>query len=148
MSVLDRILDDTRRAMKANDQIARDTLRLLTSEINLVQKESADELGDSDVVNLVVRLAKQKRESMTYSVKAGRTEAAERHRAEIAVLEDYLPRQLTEPEITERALKVIEATGAKGASDIGKVMSVLSPRMKGIADGGTVAKIVRSLLTQ
>lgn len=135
-------------AMKAHDQVRMNAVRSIKSAILLAKTaEGAKEsLGDADVVKLIMKLAKQRRESAEQYTAAGRPELAENELAEAAVLEEYLPRQLSEAEVEEKLKEIIAATGASSPADMGKVMGVAIKQLAGLADGKTISTIVRKLL--
>ena len=135
-------------AMKAHDQVRMNAVRSINSAILLAKTaEGAKEsLEDADVVKLIMKLAKQRRESAEQYTAAGRPELAENELAEAAVLEEYLPRQLSEAEVEEKLKEIIAATGASSPADMGKVMGVATKQLAGLADGKTISTIVRKLL--
>lgn len=135
-------------AMKAHDQVRMNAVRSIKSAILLAKTaEGAKEnLEDADVVKLIMKLAKQRRESAEQYTAAGRPELAENELAEAAVLEEYLPRQLSEAEVEEKLKEIIAATGASSPADMGKVMGVATKQLAGLADGKTISTIVRKLL--
>ena len=135
-------------AMKAHDQVRMNAVRSIKSAILLAKTaEGAKEsLEDADVVKLIMKLAKQRRESAEQYTAAGRPELAENELAEAAVLEEYLPRQLSEAEVEEKLKEIIAATGASSPADMGKVMGVAIKQLAGLADGKTISTIVRKLL--
>ena len=135
-------------AMKAHDQVRMNAVRSIKSAILLAKTaEGAKEnLEDADVVKMIMKLAKQRRESAEQYTAAGRPELAENELAEAAVLEEYLPRQLSEAEVEEKLKEIIAATGASSPADMGKVMGVATKQLAGLADGKTISTIVRKLL--
>lgn len=135
-------------AMKAHDQVRMNAVRSIKSAILLAKTaEGAKEsLEDADVVKLIMKLAKQRRESAEQYTAAGRPELAENELEEAAVLEEYLPRQLSEAEVEEKLKEIIAATGASSPADMGKVMGVATKQLAGLADGKTISTIVRKLL--
>ncbi len=151
MSALkDRLREDLTEAMKARDEIRSSTLRMvLTAVTNAeVAGKVARELTDEDVLGVLTSEAKKRREAATAFADGGRTEMAEKERAEAAVIADYLPEQLGEDEITALVTAAIEQTGSagEGMRAMGKVMGVLTPQTKGRADGAVVAAEVRRQL--
>lgn len=135
-------------AMKAHDQVRMNAVRSIKSAILLAKtaEGAKDSLEDADVVKLIMKLAKQRRESAEQYTAAGRPELAENELAEVAVLEEYLPRQLSEAEVEEKLKEIIAATGASSPADMGKVMGVATKQLAGLADGKTISTIVRKLL--
>lgn len=148
MPLEQQIQKDIMAAMKAHDQVRMNAVRSIKSAILLAKTaEGAKEsLEDADVVKLIMKLAKQRRESAEQYTAAGRPELAENELAEAAVLEEYLPRQLSEAEVEEKLKDIIAATGASSPADMGKVMGVATKQLAGLADGKTISTIVRKLL--
>lgn len=148
MPLEQQIQKDIMAAMKAHDQVRMNAVRSIKSAILLAKTaEGAKEsLEDADVVKLIMKLAKQRRESAEQYTAAGRPELAENELAEAAVLEEYLPRQLSEAEVEEKLKEIIAATGASSPADMGKVMGVATKQLAGLADGKTISTIVRNLL--
>lgn len=148
MPLEQQIQKDIMAAMKAHDQVRMNAVRSIKSAILLAKTaEGAKEsLEDADVVKLIMKLAKQRRESAEQYTAAGRPELAENELAEAAVLEEYLPRQLSETEVEEKLKEIIAATGASSPADMGKVMGVATKQLAGLADGKTISTIVRKLL--
>lgn len=148
MPLEQQIQKDIMAAMKAHDQVRMNAVRSIKSAILLAKTaEGAKEsLEDADVVKMIMKLAKQRRESAEQYTAAGRPELAENELAEAAVLEEYLPRQLSEAEVEEKIKEIIAATGASSPADMGKVMGVATKQLAGLADGKTISTIVRKLL--
>jgi uncharacterized protein YqeY len=151
MSALkDRLRTDLTAAIKARDDVRSSTLRMVLTAVSTAEvagKESR-ELTDEDVVAVLAAEAKKRREAAEAFDQAGRDEMAAKERAEAEVLADYLPEPLTEQEITELVASAIAQTGAadEGMRAMGKVMGVVSPQVKGRADGSAVAAEVRRQL--
>jgi len=143
-----RLHEDLTTAIRARDQVTSATLRMaLTAMKNeSVSGSEARELSDADVVLVLGREAKKRRESATAYDDAQRPELAARERAELAVLEGYLPAQLDDDELAALVAAAVDETGADSPKQIGIVMKVLTPRVAGRADGGRVAAAVRAAL--
>jgi uncharacterized protein YqeY len=144
----DRLRSDLTAAMKARDEVRTRTLRMaLTS---LAQAEvagsSARELSDDEVITVLTKEAKRRREAAEAFAAAGRDEQAAAERAEGAVLDTYLPAQLSDEEIAAMVAAAIDETGASGMGAMGQVMRVVTPRVAGRADGARVAAEVRRRL--
>jgi uncharacterized protein YqeY len=151
MSALkDRLRADLTTAMKARDELRSSTLRMvLTSITNAeVAGKEARELSDDDILGVLSSEAKRRREAATAFTEGGRTEMAAKEAAEGEVIAEYLPTPLTEAEIAELVTAAIAQTGAadEGMRAMGKVMGVVTPQVKGRADGGVVAAEVRKQL--
>jgi uncharacterized protein YqeY len=150
MSLKERLRSDLTAAIKARDRARSSTLRMvLTAVTNAeVSGKQPRELSDDDVVGVLTTEAKKRREAADAYAEAGRTEQAEKERAEAAIIAEYLPEQLTTEEISALVSEAIDQTGAaeEGMRAMGKVMGVLTPKTKGRADGGAVAAEVRRQL--
>jgi uncharacterized protein YqeY len=146
MSLLTRIEGDLKSAMKASDRIKVSTLRMAKASLKNREIEKGSDLTDDDVIGVLSTIAKQRRESIAEFRKAGRTDLAEAESAELAIIQTYLPEQLSEEELTEIIVKSIEQTGASSLKDLGKVMKTVIPKVKGRADGRLVNQKVRELL--
>jgi uncharacterized protein len=151
MSALkDRLRSDLITSIKARDELRSSTIRMVLAAITNaeVAGKEARELSDDDVIGVLSTEAKKRREASTAFADAGRTELSAKETAEAAVIAEYLPEQLAEAEIAELVTAAIAQTGAagEGMRAMGKVMGVVSPQVKGRADGGTVAAEVRRQL--
>ncbi|OIJ25352.1 GatB/YqeY domain-containing protein [Nocardioides luteus] len=151
MSTLkDRLRTDLTAAMKARDKDRAGTLRMVMASITEaeVAGKEAKELTDDEIITILTREAKKRREAATAFAEGGRTESAEKETAEAAVITEYLPAQLSVEEISDLVSKAIAQTGAAelGMKGMGKVMGILTPQTKGKADGGAVAAEVRKQL--
>jgi len=145
--VRDQLRSDLRDAMRARDVPRRNTIRMLEAAIkNAEIDKRGAELGESDILAILQRQVKQRRESIEQFEKGGRDDLADNERVEIAIIEQYLPQQLSRDEITARARAVIEQTGAAGPGDRGKVMGMLMRELRGQADGSLVNAAVSELL--
>ena len=149
-SLKDRLRTDLTAAIKARDEVRSATLRMVLTALSNAEVAGKEqrELSDDEVVGLLSTEAKKRREAATAFDEGGRTEKADQERAELAVLTDYLPQQLSEQEIADIVTAAIEQTGAagEGMKAMGKVMGVVQPRVKGRADGSGVAAEVRRQL--
>ncbi len=146
----DRLRADLTAAMKARDEVRTRTLRMaLTSIANEeVAGKQARDLGDDEVLRLLTREAKRRREAADAFEAAGRRDQAAAERAEDAVLADYLPAQLSDAELASLVADVIAETGAEGIASMGQVMKAVTPRVAGRAEGGRVAAQVRAALAR
>jgi len=145
----DKLREDLKKAMLAKDQVAVSTLRMLISAIGYyeIQKGGAGyEATDEDVESVIQKEVKQRRDAIEQFMAGGREDLVGIETKEMAVLEKYLPEQMSEEEIKKHVDDAISRTGAKGPQDMGKVMSVLMPETKGKADGSLVSKIVKEKL--
>jgi uncharacterized protein YqeY len=151
MSALkDQLRADLTTAMKARDKDTSGTLRMIMTSIGAAEVAGKDrvELNDEQVLAVLTTEAKKRREAAAAFDEGGRAEMAEKERSELAVIVTYLPEQLTADQITDIVAKAIESTGAaaEGPRAMGKVMGVVSPQVKGRADGGAVAAEVKKQL--
>jgi uncharacterized protein YqeY len=146
----DRLRTDLTAAIRGRDKVRSGTIRMVLSAISEAEVAGSEavELSDQQVLDVVIREAKKRREAEEAYLGAGRAELAEKERAEAAVLADYLPQPLSPEDVTAIVREAIERTGAAelGPKGIGKVMGVVTPQTKGKADGGAVAAEVRRQL--
>ena len=144
----DRLRSDLTAAMKARDEVTVRTLRMALTSVSKeeVAGTTARELSDDEVLTVLTREAKRRREAADAFAAAGRDEQAEAERAEGAVLDAYLPARLSDAELGELVTTAIEETGASTPRDMGRVMKLLTPRIAGRAEGGRVAAEVRRRL--
>ncbi|WP_226646878.1 GatB/YqeY domain-containing protein [Microbulbifer variabilis] len=147
MSTLkDTLTQATKDAMKARDKERLATLRLINAEIKRVEVDERIELDDARILALLDKMTKQRRDSITQFEKAGRDELAAVEQAEIEVIQEFLPKQLTEAEINEIVTSAVQSTGASGMADMGKVIAQVKPQVQGRADMGAVSKLVKAQL--
>ena len=148
MALEQQIQKDIMAAMKAKDQVRLNAVRSIKSAILLARtaEGASGELTDGDIVKLIQKLAKQRKEVAEQYVAAGRQELADNELAEAEVLAAYLPKQLTPEEVEAKLKEIIAEVGASAPSDMGKVMGVATKRLAGLADGKTISGIVRKLL--
>lgn len=146
MKLLEAIKQDLIRSMKAKDGERVSVLRLLMNDINRKAKDTGADLTDEDILALVQSAAKRRRESSQAFSDGGREDLVAKEEAELVILTEYLPAQMSADEIRDVVRQVIEAAGAASPSDMGKVMGQVMPRVKGKADGKLVNEIVRELL--
>ena len=147
MRLINQIQEDLKRSMKAKDGNRVSVLRFLLSSIQNREIEKRDTLDDEEVLAEITTSAKRRKESMEAFGEGGRTDLVEKEAAELAILQEYLPEQLSPDEIRGVVQEVVEAVGAKTASDLGKVMKELMPRLRGKADGKLVNEIVQEALS-
>lgn len=147
MRLINQIQEDLKRSMKAKDGNRVSVLRFLLSSIQNREIEKRDALDDEEVLAEITTSAKRRKESMEAFGEGGRTDLVEKEAAELAILQEYLPEQLSPDEIRGVVQEVVEAVGAKTASDLGKVMKELMPRLRGKADGKLVNEIVQEALS-
>ncbi len=148
MMLFDQISEDIKSAMKARDKVRLETLRNI-KKVFLEAKTAPganDTLEDDAALKIITKLAKQGKETAVTYTQAGRQDLADAELAQVAVLESYLPKQLTEEEITAIVKSIIAETGASSMKEMGKVMGIANKQMAGKADGRVVSGIVKVLL--
>ena len=146
MSLKSTITEDMKTAMRAKDTARLGTVRLLLSAMKQKEVDERVELTDADVVSVIEKMLKQRRESIVQYEKAARNDLAQVEHFEVGVLSAYLPQQLGEAEIQKEIDSTISATGASGIKDMGKVMAALKPRLAGKADMAKVSSLVKTKL--
>jgi uncharacterized protein YqeY len=140
------IAADMREAMKSREQLRVATLRMLMSAVKNTEVEKLHELSDDEVLEVITREAKRRRESIEAFRQGGRDDLVEKESGELAVLEAYLPAQLTDDELAAMVGEAIAETGATSPKQMGEVMKALMPKVRGRADGGRVSALVKSKL--
>ncbi len=146
MSLKAQISDDMKSAMRAKETERLATIRLLQAAIKQREVDERIELQDADVIAVIEKMLKQRRDSIEAYDKAGRDDLSAVEKAEVAVLQTYLPAQLSDGEIAEMLDKVIAETGATSMKDMGKVMGVLKPLVAGKADMGKLSGLIKAKL--
>ncbi|WP_456062430.1 GatB/YqeY domain-containing protein [Capnocytophaga leadbetteri] len=148
MRLQTKVMDALKEAMKAKDTIALESLRAIKSAILLAKTEAgaAAELAEEEELKLLQKLVKQRKDSAALYAQQGRNDLAEPELAQVAVIEKFLPKQLSEAEVTEAVKAIIAEVGATSAKDMGKVMGVATKQLAGKTDGKVISAIVKSLL--
>lgn len=141
-----RITDDMKSAMRAKDKERLGVIRLMLAAMKQIEVDERIELDDAAVLTILDKMVKQRRDSIQQYEAAERTELAEQEKFEIGIIQEYLPAQLTEAEITDLINAAIKDTGAESMKDMGKVMAQLKPQLQGRADMGPVSKKIKELL--
>jgi hypothetical protein len=136
-----------KRAMVNKDTLTRDTIRMFQSALKQIEIDERREVTAEDAVTMLQKDVKRRRESIDEARKAGREDIAAEETAQLAVLEVFLPQQLSREQIVTLVQAAIAQTGATSAKDMGKVMGVLMPQVRGVADGKLVNEVVRELLS-
>ena len=149
MSLSIKIMDDIKTAMRAKDTIALEALRAIKAEILLTQTATGtkEEISASDEIKLLQKLVKTRKDSAKIFTEQNRMDLAEPELAQIAVIEKFLPTQLSEAEVEAVIAKIIAETGAAGIASMGKVMGLAAAQLGGTAEGKTISTIVKKLLT-
>ena len=146
MSLQQRLDGDLKAAMKSSDSLKTSVLRMIKAAIKNKQVEKRKDLSDEEIISVISTLTKQRRESIDLFSKGGREELAEKERQELAMLQLYLPGQLSPEDLDRIIMEAINESSAEGVKDIGKVMRLIMPRVQGAADGKVVNQRVRELL--
>ena len=149
MALEQQIQEDIKTAMKAHDAVATAATRAIKGEI-LIYKTSecgSKEVTDADILKMIQKLIKQRKESAEQFTAAGRQELADNELAEAAVMEKYLPKQLSETEVEEKIKAIIAEVGATSIKDMGKVMGAANKALAGQSDGRTISTVVKRLLS-
>jgi len=146
VSLKDQLKDQQKLAMLAKDKQRLGAIRLLMAEIKQREVDTRVELDDQDILAVVTKMVKQRRDSISQFEAAGRQDLADKESAEIAVLQEFLPQQLTAAEIAALIEQAIAESGAAVMADMGKVMAVLKPKIQGRADVGAVSAQVKTRL--
>ena len=146
MLLKNRITDDMKAAMRARDAPRLGAIRLLLAAMKQKEVDERVELTDTDVISIIEKMIKQRRDSITQYEAGGRKDLADAEKFEITVLQAYMPQALSEAEIAAAIAEAVQASGAKAMSDMGKVMAVLKPKLAGRADMGKVSALVKAKL--
>ncbi len=146
MSLKDQLKDQQKLAMLARDKARLGTIRLLMAEIKQREVDTRIELNDEDILAVVTKMVKQRRDSISQFEAAGRQDLADKESAEIVVLQEFLPQQLTADQIAALIEQAITESGAAVMADMGKIMAVLKPKIQGRADVGAVSAQVKTRL--
>jgi len=147
MTLKDRITEDMKAAMRAKDGQRLSAVRLLLAAMKQKEVDERVELADADVLSIIDKMVKQRRESIAQYEKAARADLAAQEQFEIGVLSAYLPQQMTEAEVEAAVAAAIAKSGAASVKDMGKAMALLKPRLAGKADMGKVSALLKSKLS-
>jgi len=147
MSLKDRLQNDFKESMKDKDEIRKNTVNLARAAIKQYEVDNREELDDQGILTILTKQVKMRKDALSDFEKAGRTDLLDAYNREIEILMEYLPKQLSEEEITE----IVKATAAElgiegGKQNMGKLIGAVMPKVKGLTDGGVVKKIVEGLL--
>nr|WP_097026251.1 GatB/YqeY domain-containing protein [Clostridium peptidivorans] len=148
MALKERLQQDWKEALKSGNKFKANTISTARAAILLVEKTDGRILEDDEIVDILAKEVKQRREAMLEFEKGNRQDLVDSVKAEIEILLSYLPQQLTNEEVRIIILQVIEEVGANSIKDMGKVMAVVVPKTKGRADGKAVSEIVKELLNK
>jgi uncharacterized protein len=148
MSLKQQITDDMKAAMRAKETARLGAIRLLLAAMKQREVDERIELSDADVIAIIEKMNKQRRDSISQYEAAGRQDLADVEKFEMTVLANYMPQQLDEAEIIAAVAEAIAATGAAGPQDMGKVMAVVKPKLAGLADMGKVSALIKAQLSK
>ena len=146
MTLQERLEDDTRSAMRSRNQERLDALRFIKSQIQLTEKNQQKDLDEPGVIDVIAKQAKERRESIQMFQEGNRTDLVAKETAALAVVEEYLPPQMTREDLVKIIEEAIQQVGATSARDKGKLMGRLMPLVRGKADGAIVNAVVTELL--
>jgi len=144
MALIEQLKEEQKLAMKAKDKPRLGTIRLALSAIKQREVDEKITLTDEDIIAVLTKMVKQRRDSVAQFESAGRQDLADAESAEITVLEEFMPQPLSEDEVVELVKAAIAESGAQGMQDMGKVMAVLKPQLQGRADMGKVSGLVKA----
>ncbi|MDO9053757.1 MAG: GatB/YqeY domain-containing protein [Gallionella sp.] len=148
MGLRQQITDDMKAAMRARETARLSAIRLLLAAIKQREVDERVELSDADVVAIIEKMNKQRRDSISQYEAAGRQDLADVEKFEMSVLADYMPQQLSDAEVVAAVSEAIAAVGAAGPQDMGKVMGLLKPKLAGLADMGKVSGLIKAQLSK
>jgi uncharacterized protein YqeY len=148
MSLRDQINDDLKAAMRSGETVRRDTIRLLTAALKQREVDERKTLTDGDVLAVIEKMIKQRRDSISQFEQGGRQDLADKEKQELTLLQTYMPQAMGEDELAAAIAAAVSESGAAGPADMGKVMAVLKPKLAGRADMGKVSAAVKARLTQ
>jgi uncharacterized protein YqeY len=146
MTIREKIEDDIRQAMRSQNRQRLDALRFLKNAIQMVEKDQQKELDDTGVTEVIAKQVRERRESIRMFEQGSRTDLVAKESAELAVLEEYMPPQMSAEQLSSLIREVIEQVGAETPRDKGKVMGRLMPQVRGLADGAQVNGLVDEIL--
>ncbi len=148
MNLQERLMEDLKDAMRRGDETRRSVIRMVRAAIKNAEVERGRPLGDDEVLRVIEKEVKQRRDAIVEFTRGNRPDLVAREQAEIEVLLSYLPEQMSREEIEQVARRVIAQVGARGPTDVGKVMPKVMAEVRGRADGRIVSQIVQELLSK
>jgi len=147
MSLKHQITEDMKTAMRARDSARLGAIRLLLAAMKQREVDERIELSDTDIISIIDKMIKQRRDSISQFESAGRQELADAEKFEITVLQTYMPQAMSEAEVTAAVEQAVTASGAKSPQEMGKVIALLKPLLAGRADMGKVSALVKARLS-
>ena len=145
--LLSSIQEEVKNSLKSGEKFKASTLRLIVSALKLEEKNKAKPLTDDEALEILTKMIKQRKDSISQFETANRPELAQKEKDEIEIIRNYLPEQLTEKELSALINEIIKEVNAESVKDMGKVMSVLKPKITGKADAGIASGLVKNLLS-
>ena len=145
--IKERVTEDMKSAMRAKDKARLGIIRLILADINRIEVDERIDLDDARVLTVLDKMVKQRRESIKQYEAAERQDLADQEAYEITVIQDYLPAQLTDDELSQMIDETLAKTGAESMKDMGKVMGILKPKLQGRADAGAVSQVIKAKLS-
>ena len=146
MELIVRLKDEQKAAMKAKDKPRLGTIRLIMAAIKQLEVDGQKTLNDDEILAVLTKMVKQRRDSIAQYQSAGRNDLADVEQAEISVLEEFMPQPLTDEEVAALVKEAVASSGASSMQDMGKVMAVLKPQVQGRADMGKISQLVKANL--
>ena len=147
MALIDKLKEEQKSAMKAKDKVRLGTIRLALSAIKQREVDERITLSDDEIVAVLTKMVKQRRDSIAQYEDAGRQDLADVEQSEITVLEDFMPQPLSDEEVAALVTSAVTEANAQGMQDMGKVMGILRPQIQGRADMGVVSGLVKTKLS-
>jgi uncharacterized protein YqeY len=147
MALREQINDDLKAAMRSGETVRRDTIRLLTAALKQREVDERKTLTDADVLAVIEKMIKQRRDSIAQFEQGGRQDLADKEKQELGLLQAYMPQAMGDDEVAAAVAAAVAETGAAGPADMGKVMALLKPKLAGRADMGKVSAAVKARLT-
>ncbi|MFM7522918.1 MAG: GatB/YqeY domain-containing protein [Betaproteobacteria bacterium] len=148
MTLKEKLSDDMKAAMRAKESEKLATIRLINAAIKQREVDERIELGDDQVLSVIEKMIKQRKDSITQFEAGGRQDRADKEKAEITVLVAYMPAQMSDAEVQAAVAEAVQQSGAAGPQDMGKVMAVLKPKLAGRADMTAVSGMVKAALAK
>ncbi len=146
-ALLSSIQEEVKTALKSGEKFRASTLRLIVSALKLEEKNKAKALSDNEALEILTKMIKQRKDSISQFETANRMELAQKEKDEIEIIQNYLPEQLSEEELSVLIKEVIKEINAESIKDMGKVMGILKPKITGKADAGIASGLVKKLLS-
>ena len=146
MSLIDTLKDNQKQAMRDKDKLRLGTIRMALAEIKQREIDGRTELNETDVIAILTKMVKQRKDAQQQFEQAGRQDLAEKEAAEVVILQDFLPQPLSPEELDELIAQAMSETGAAGMQDMGKVMGWLKPKVQGRTDMGQLSGLIKSRL--